>query len=102
MIEAGEVRTGLDLERAAFIFQHGERPDDYLLAHNLATLAVSKGRETALWIASASLDRYLLSIGRAQIFGTQTGPGGAAAAPVRPFDRRLIPPAIKRGFGVPE
>jgi len=102
LIEEGRVRTGLDFERAAFIFQHGDRPDDYLLAHSLAMLAVSRGRETALWIASASLDRYLLAIGRPQIFGTQTARGDGAGLPAQPYDEALIPSGLKRSLGVAE
>lgn len=71
MLDAGEVRTATDYWHAAFIFQHGDRPDDYLLAHALATTAIVGGRSDAAWIAAATLDRYLQSIGRDQIYGTQ-------------------------------
>lgn len=38
LLDAGQVRSGTDHYHAAFIFQHGDRPDDYLLAHALASL----------------------------------------------------------------
>ena len=63
--------TGADFHDAAFIFQHGSEPEDYLLAHVLAMVAVSKGDANARWIAAATLDRYLQSMGEAQVFGTQ-------------------------------
>ncbi len=43
------------------------RPDDYLLAHTLAMIAVAKGDEGSLWIGTATLDRYLQSVGKPQI-----------------------------------
>ncbi len=71
MMEQKLLTTGNDFHDAAFIFQHGSEPEDYLLAHVLAMVAVSKGDASARWIAAATLDRYLQSTGEAQIFGTQ-------------------------------
>jgi len=48
--------TGQDFEEAAFVFQHGET-DHYLFARVFATVALSKGRRNARWIAPATLDR---------------------------------------------
>lgn len=63
--------SGLDYHHASLIFQHGETPKDYKLAHELAEKAVSLGDETAKWLYAATLDRWLLSQGRAQKYGTQ-------------------------------
>lgn len=71
MLAAGTVRTGEDYTFASFIFQHGTGPDDFLLAHILATVALSKGYKEARWIAAAALDRYLQSMKQPQVFGTQ-------------------------------
>lgn len=71
MLEAGEVRTADDYYHAALIYQHGQKPDDYLLAHVLAVDAISLGDKDARWLSAATLDRYLLSISQSQIFGTQ-------------------------------
>jgi hypothetical protein len=75
----GRLQTGKDLFHAGMILQHGDKPEDYLLCHELCVAAVFKsGRSekaswlgTAKWLAAASHDRFLLSIGRAQRFGTQ-------------------------------
>jgi hypothetical protein len=96
MIRSGELRTGLDFLDAAFIFQHGEQPSDYLLAHALALSALQLGRADAGWIAAASLDRYLLSIGQPQIYGTQFGSNGQKS-----LDPKLIPDAFRRQMNVP-
>lgn len=71
LLEQGALQTGADFHDAAFIFQHGDQPEDYLLAHVLAMAAVAKGEPRGRWIAAATLDRYLHSIGQPQIFGTQ-------------------------------
>lgn len=71
LLDAGSVKTGQDYWFAALIFQHGEKPEDYLLAHALALTAAYKGNRNGRWLAAASLDRYLLSISRKQTYGTQ-------------------------------
>ncbi len=77
MLSSGGVRTGNDFFHAAMIFQHGQNPDDYLLAHILAMDATALGNEVARWLSAATLDRYLQSIWQPQVFGTQFhgGPG---------------------------
>ncbi|MBZ5492796.1 MAG: hypothetical protein LAO76_17875 [Acidobacteriia bacterium] len=71
LLNQGVLQTGEDFHDAAFIFQHGNKAEDYLLAHVLAMLAVSKGDPHGRWIAAATLDRYLQAIGQPQVFGTQ-------------------------------
>lgn len=71
MMELGEIKTKNDLYHAAVIFQHGENHVDFLTSHRLATLAAILGHRTARWLLAASLDRYLMSIGVGQIYGTQ-------------------------------
>lgn len=71
MIDKGELKTPQDYVHAAFIFQHGETSEDYLKANELAKKAVDMGDEKAKWIYAATMDRYLLSIGKPQQYGTQ-------------------------------
>jgi hypothetical protein len=96
----GTLRSGEDYKRAAFIFQHGATADDYLLAHTLAMVAVAKGDQDALWIASASLDRYLHSTGKRQIFGTQIKEKSDHTATLEPYDRDLVADVLRRELGV--
>src|ERR1700722_3285420 len=63
--------SGEDYYYAAFLFQHGQKADDYLFAHILATEAVALGYSRAKWISAATLDRYLQRVGQKQVFGTQ-------------------------------
>jgi len=99
ILESGGLHTGSDFNYAAFIFQHGKKPDAYLKAHLLAMVAVARGRPDALWIASASLDRYLQQIGQSQVLGTQLS--GSSGRPVEPYDRSLIPETMRTALGLP-
>lgn len=101
LLGAGALHTGKDYEEAAFVFQHGDSPQDYLLAHALAMVAVSKGDATAIWIAAATLDRYLEKIGQKQIFGTQFTSNPKEVWTQEPYDRELVSDALRRQFGVP-
>jgi hypothetical protein len=120
LLEAGELKTAQDFHDAAFIFQHGHSPDDYLLAHILAIEAIVKGDASSKWIAAATLDRYLQAIGQKQVFGTQylsksylylmlhKGDPNAANSPEaqqkgntqEPYDRTLVPEALRSEFCV--
>lgn len=102
LIASGELKTADDFYAAAVVFQHGLDPNDQLLAHTLALVAVAEGHPKALWIAAASLDRYLQAIGQKQIYGTQFGKSGEAAAWTQePFDPTLISDVLRRRLGVP-
>jgi len=71
MIFAHQLHTDTDYWNAAFILQHGNTPDDYLLAHELAIIALKKGKKDAIWLVAATEDRFLQNISRPQRFGTQ-------------------------------
>jgi hypothetical protein len=98
LLERGELRAAEDFRKAAFVFQHGSAPDDYLLAHSLALVALAKGDRRAAWIAAATLDRYLQSVAKPQIYGTQFSVGGGLK---EPYDRKLIADSLRRSLGVP-
>lgn len=51
----------------AFLFQHSSNIDDYWKAHKLGEAAGEEGK----WIAAAAEDRWLLSTGKKQKWGTQ-------------------------------
>lgn len=110
MIGSGALKTAKDFHDAAFIFQHSVQTEDYplskvaddlLLAHVLASVAVAKGDKTSLWISAASLDRYLQDIGRAQVFGTQYSSKDNQPYTQEPYNRALVPDALRLVFCVP-
>jgi hypothetical protein len=67
------LQTANDYDCAAIVLQHGDVPEDFLLAHELWVIAISKGKndKDTLSLAAASEDRFLMNIGRPQRFGTQ-------------------------------
>lgn len=71
MMSQGQVNTANDLYHAGVIFLHGEQSKDFLTAHRLSTLAAIMGHKPARWLTAASLDRFLVTMGQPQIYGTQ-------------------------------
>ena len=101
LYEAGTLRTGKDYIRVAMVLQHASRPEDYLLAHELCMVAMSKGERDARWLAAATEDRYLMNLKRPQRFGTQYRSDG----PDQPVKLYEVAPgvtdALRRELGVP-
>jgi hypothetical protein len=100
MLDAGQLHSADDFYHAAFVFQHGDEPDDYLLAHVLAMAAQGKGQPQAGWIAMATLDRYLQKIGQPQVLGTQSSSQGGVLTRGL-YDESLIPDSLRVALGVP-
>ncbi len=100
IVRASQLATSDDYYHAAMVLQHGDKPEDFLLAHELATIAAFKGRADAKWLAAAALDRFLHNIGRPQHFGTQYKYEGDSPWTQDPYDRSL-PDALRKEFGVP-
>lgn len=112
MLAAGQITTGDDFRDAAFIFQHGDTPEDCLFAHILAMEAMARGTVSAKFIAAATLDRYLQFTQRPQVFGTQyildpTHPVHVAGAPfpsgrtLQPYNESFLPDSLRTDFCVP-
>jgi hypothetical protein len=101
LLNEDKLHSGEDFTWAAFVFQHGDTPDSYLLAHTLAMIAVRKGYGDALWIGTATLDRYLQSIKQPQIYGTQFHTSKDQPTTQEPYNRALISDAFRRQLGVP-
>jgi hypothetical protein len=101
LLKDGKLHTGEDFNKAAFIFQHGGTPGDYLLAHTLAVVAIARGDSSAIWIASATLDRYLMSIKQPQIYGTQYSWNNQDPTTQDPYNRELISDPLRQALHVP-
>jgi hypothetical protein len=95
LIRDGQVRSGEDYYYAAFIFQHGQKPADFIFAHVLAVTAVSKGFHGAMWLSAATLDRYLHSIKQPQIFGTQYGSLYDSSDDQGLYNEEMVPDALR-------
>ncbi|MFH0733088.1 MAG: hypothetical protein V1773_01405 [bacterium] len=73
MIGQNMLSTANDYFYAAMIFQHGKDSTSYKLANDYSKKAAGMDTTNALfrWLSAASYDRYVLSIGKPQIYGTQ-------------------------------
>ena len=99
LLDRGELQTADDFYAAAFVFQHGNEPEAYLLAHALAVRSLALGHENAESIAAASLDRYLQSIAREQIYGTQSTRYPGEDATRGRYDRDLLTDQLRVAAG---
>jgi hypothetical protein len=70
-IDAGGLVEPADYYNAAMVFQHGVDLGDYWRAHELAVKAADRGYRQARWLAAAAYDRWLMSQGRPQKYGTR-------------------------------
>ena len=102
LLAGGELRSASDFLHAGFVFQHGDTPGDFLLAHTLAVIALRKGSDEATWLAAATLDRYLQKIGQPQVYGAQFRTGPDKSFTQDPYDRTLIPDSLRALLGVPD
>lgn len=100
LLEGGDLRTASDFDAAAWVYQHGDTAEDYLMAHTLAVAALGKGSTESTWIAAATLDRYLQKIGQPQIYGTQNLVRRGQRPTREPYNHALIPPTVLTALGV--
>ena len=70
-VRGGGIHTPADYFHAAGVLQHGSLPEHYHLAFDLARRAADAGHPPARWLAAAAMDRWLMSCGLPQRFGTQ-------------------------------
>ncbi len=101
LLDSGVLDSADDFYHAAYVFQHGDDPEDFLKAHALAVVAVARGKQEATWIAAATLDRYLQRIGQPQIYGTQFSRPPKQKWTQEPYRRDLLPDAVRKASGVP-
>jgi hypothetical protein len=71
IIAEGGLRVAADYHHVALIFQHGDTADDYKKANELAKKGMEMGDERSKWLYAATLDRWLVSQGKPQKYGTQ-------------------------------
>jgi hypothetical protein len=82
LLAEGYVTAPDDYYEAALIYQHGETLEEIWQAHELAQQAAlmgamaSLGAKDSLWLAAATLDRWLMYQGKPQTYGTQFVPDG--------------------------
>ena len=71
LLDSNKVRTSADYCNAALIFHHGEDSVTYGMAVKLMKKSIELDSTRNKWLLAAITDRYLLSINKPQIYGTQ-------------------------------
>jgi len=71
IISEGGLKVASDYHHADLIFLHGETTTDYKKANELAKIAMEMGDERSKWLYAATMDRWLVSQGKPQKYGTQ-------------------------------
>lgn len=73
IINSTELNHFRDYFHIAILYQHGRLPEHFKQAqrYTLQSLKLNPDFKLAKWLASAAEDRYLLSIGKEQVWGTQ-------------------------------
>ncbi|BDY05354.1 hypothetical protein [Ferrimonas sp. YFM] len=100
LLENNRLTQAKEYYHAAVIFQHGSRSEHYRRAHTLALEAVrlEPGFMEARWLACAAEDRYLHSLGKPQVWGTQQRFTGSWT--LEPFDRSAKSDRERQANGV--
>lgn len=71
LVAHGVLQDAADYFHAAMVFQHGGTTERYCQAHELAKKGAELGHTTSRWLTAAACDRWLMSQGKAQKYGTQ-------------------------------
>jgi tetratricopeptide (TPR) repeat protein len=71
LLDSNKVRSSLDYNNAALIFHHGEDSVAYGMAVKLMKKSIELDSTRNKWFLAVITDRYLLSINKPQIYGTQ-------------------------------
>lgn len=71
LLNSNKVRTSTDYNNAALIFHHGEDSVAYGMAVKLMKKSIELDATRNKWFLAVITDRYLLSINKPQIYGTQ-------------------------------
>lgn len=71
LLGSNKVRTSTDYNNAALIFHHGEDSVAYGMAVKLMKKSIELDSARNKWYLAVITDRYLLSINKPQIYGTQ-------------------------------
>ncbi|HEX4963040.1 MAG TPA: hypothetical protein VF173_19575 [Thermoanaerobaculia bacterium] len=73
IVAQGGTKEAPDYVHAAMVLQHGQAPEDFQHAHEWCLKAVELDPDYpgARWLAAAAQDRYLMNLGKPQLYGTQ-------------------------------
>lgn len=100
LIDSNKIISAKDYAKAAMIFQHGVDSSDYLKAVEFMKTAMKIDSTVNKSLFAAATDRYLLSIGKPQVYGTQYIQEGNGTWELKNYDTTAISDEEKKRFGV--
>lgn len=100
LLDSNKVQTALDYKNAAMVFQHGNDTSHYAMAVKLMEKSVHLDPYADKWLLAAATDRYLLSVGKPQIYGTQFMRMQGAPWKRSKMDSTQITDRERKAFGV--
>jgi hypothetical protein len=102
IIKAGQLEHADDYFNAALVLQHGDKAEDYDMAHKLSAKSaeLDPNKTEARWLAAAAKDRWLWHTGKPQIYGTQFKKVGDKWT-IDPIDETAVTDEERRRQGVP-
>jgi len=101
LLDSNLVKTSRDYHNAAMIFQHGGDTTAYGMAVKLMRKSIELDSTADKWLLAAATDRYLISKGEPQIYGTQYYKSSEDAPWVLgTIDTTKISDAVRMEFGV--
>ena len=100
ILNSNKIKTAKDYKNAAMVFQHGNDSTDYGKAVRLMKKAIELDSTINKWLFAATTDRYLLSKGEPQIYGTQFYREGDEPWILSEIDTTKITDAERIEYGV--
>lgn len=97
----GCIQTANDYAAAAIIYIHGDTPDHYFQSYFWAQKAYLIGNEDGQEIMPRAIDRYLLSIHKKQLFGTQAQAASNDSCYCIPAIEASFPDSLREQFKTP-
>lgn len=100
LMDSNKLKSANDYAKAAMIFQHGEDSSDYLRAVEFMKTAMKIDSTVNKSLFAAATDRYLLSVGKPQIYGTQFIQEGNGTWELKNYDTTAISDKERKRLGV--
>ena len=100
LLDSNMVHTAGDYQNEAMVFQHGGNPSSYKMAMEMMEKAIELDPSTSKWLLAAATDRYLQSIGKPQIYGTQYVRSDGEQWSQGAYDTTQVTDAQRKEYGV--
>ena len=100
LIDSGMVISAKEHQMTAYIFQHGNDSSDYAKAISLMEKAIELDSTIDKRLYAAATDRYLLSIDKPQIYGTQYFKAKLKPWTIRNYDTTIVSDRERLKYGV--